>query len=54
MSIGLLILGGLGLALQWGQGRALSLRQGTYRTHGTSNDDVDHIRLVTEYPFSLL
>ncbi|MCO7578300.1 MULTISPECIES: OprD family outer membrane porin [Pseudomonas chlororaphis group] len=33
---------------------SLSLRQGTYRIHGTSNGDVDHIRLVTEYPFSLL
>ncbi|NBF09309.1 OprD family porin [Pseudomonas sp. Fl4BN1] len=33
---------------------SLTLRQGTHRIRGTSDGNVDHIRLITEYPFSLL
>lgn len=29
------------------------LRQGTHRISGTSDGNVDHIRLITEYPFNL-
>ena len=33
---------------------SLTLRQGTHRIRGNSDGNVDHIRLITEYPFSLL
>ena len=41
--------------VQSGAAKNLSfmLRQGTHRISGTSDGNVDHIRLVTEYPFSI-
>ena len=32
---------------------SFTLRQGTHRISGTSDGNVDHIRLITEYPFNL-
>lgn len=41
--------------VQAGSAKDLSftLRQGTHRISGTSDGNVDHIRLITEYPFRL-